>query len=406
MLSQFDKPPIVVCVLCRGSVSIRKGDKSRFYNHITNDHEVHFDLELFFSLCYLEKQEKDTFITVMNKKIGNGSSAGNLISDNDKETGTSSESMNEDSNESNEETSNAIGDNSIDREVEDPAPILSPPTRISDDTCDVQKSQTHPIDTPFIAKVTPVKKEKQRCPLCKVMVPKKSIHIHMKLKHKRKMSWNNRTASCQFCEKSMNRNNINRHLRKVHGIMQHKLEEAKNIHSRETTSQPSVKQEPPELEDKQKDDLKSHETLITVDTNSDEYLNINEVQPSINANDTADDGAGDELEIGDEWEQVKSMIRNVNTISSVYVKKEPPENSAMITNLDENVPEPDQILDMGSHSESSSQETNTIATSETENNDASNCRKCNHCLKLITRKNFSQHMKDVHSIHVLYATLN
>ena len=154
MLSQFDKPPIVVCVLCRGSVSIRKGDKSRFYNHITNDHEVHFDLELFFSLCYLEKQEKDTFITVMNKKIGNSSSAENLISDNGKETRTSSESMNEDSNESNEETSNDISDNSIDREVEDPAPILSLPTRVCDDTYDVQKLQAHPIDNPFIAKVS------------------------------------------------------------------------------------------------------------------------------------------------------------------------------------------------------------------------------------------------------------
>ena len=71
MLSQFDKPPIIICVLCRGSVSVRKGDKSRFYNHISQDHEVHYDMELFFTLSYLEEQEKETFITVMNKKIDN-----------------------------------------------------------------------------------------------------------------------------------------------------------------------------------------------------------------------------------------------------------------------------------------------------------------------------------------------
>ena len=80
MLSQFNEPPIVVCVLCRGSVSVRKGDRSRFYNHISQDHEVHYDLELFFTLSYLEEQEKGNFITVMNQKIDNSSSETMFVS--------------------------------------------------------------------------------------------------------------------------------------------------------------------------------------------------------------------------------------------------------------------------------------------------------------------------------------
>ena len=73
MLSKIEKPPIVICVLCRGSVSIRKGDRTRFFNHIINDHEVHYDMELFFALCYLDKEEKETFVNVVKTKNNNGS---------------------------------------------------------------------------------------------------------------------------------------------------------------------------------------------------------------------------------------------------------------------------------------------------------------------------------------------
>ena len=69
MLSQFEKPPFVICVLCRGTVSVRKGDKTRFLNHISQDHEVHYDMNLLFALSYLTEQEKMTVVNVISSKM-------------------------------------------------------------------------------------------------------------------------------------------------------------------------------------------------------------------------------------------------------------------------------------------------------------------------------------------------
>ena len=35
MLDIFTEPDTVTCILCRATVSIRKGDKARFFNHIS-----------------------------------------------------------------------------------------------------------------------------------------------------------------------------------------------------------------------------------------------------------------------------------------------------------------------------------------------------------------------------------
>ena len=35
MMAEFERPNVVVCILCKGSVSVRKGDKTRFFNHIS-----------------------------------------------------------------------------------------------------------------------------------------------------------------------------------------------------------------------------------------------------------------------------------------------------------------------------------------------------------------------------------
>jgi len=58
MLADFERPNIVVCVLCKGSVSVRKVDKTRFFNHISIDHEVHFDLDLFYAISLMSDREK------------------------------------------------------------------------------------------------------------------------------------------------------------------------------------------------------------------------------------------------------------------------------------------------------------------------------------------------------------
>ena len=69
MLSTFDQPKTIICVLCRGTVSIRNDDRTRFYNHISLDHEVHYEHELFFALSTMEAKERETVVNVLNNRL-------------------------------------------------------------------------------------------------------------------------------------------------------------------------------------------------------------------------------------------------------------------------------------------------------------------------------------------------
>ena len=68
MLDIFTLPDTVTCILCRATVSIRKGDKARFFNHISLDHEVHYDMDLFFVISFLSEPQKETVINIISKK--------------------------------------------------------------------------------------------------------------------------------------------------------------------------------------------------------------------------------------------------------------------------------------------------------------------------------------------------
>ena len=69
MLAEFLQPRVVTCILCRGSVSVRRGDKTRFFSHISHDHEVHHDLELLFALSFMTDSEKEKVINLMKTRI-------------------------------------------------------------------------------------------------------------------------------------------------------------------------------------------------------------------------------------------------------------------------------------------------------------------------------------------------
>ena len=82
----FTAPQAVTCVLCRATVSVRKGDKARFFNHISHDHEVHYDMELFYVLSYLDEKEKETVVSLINQKLLGNSSQGSDKEDEFSET--------------------------------------------------------------------------------------------------------------------------------------------------------------------------------------------------------------------------------------------------------------------------------------------------------------------------------
>ena len=69
MVSPFSPPPSLTCILCRATISIRKGDKARFFSHISHDHEVHYDMDLFFVVSFLSEAQKETVINIISKKF-------------------------------------------------------------------------------------------------------------------------------------------------------------------------------------------------------------------------------------------------------------------------------------------------------------------------------------------------
>lgn len=212
MLSNFERPPVVVCVLCHGTVSVRKGDKTRFYSHISQDHEVHYDLELFFALSHMTEPEKRTVVEVMKKRT--------VETTNNTEDNLMNDSIATENNDE-EPQSNTLEETFIDANEAAVATDANLQTQVSTEVTE---------DTISNINVDSMKKEKEKCPHCDMMVPKKAIRIHMKLKHKlpfqplkgfktKTSSFDTRlsSSSCNICGKSMVKSSISRHIKRVHG---------------------------------------------------------------------------------------------------------------------------------------------------------------------------------------------
>ena len=69
MITGFSAPQTVICILCKAWVSVKKGDKTRFFHHVSNDHEVHHDFDLIFSFSKLNEQDKHTIQKNINDMI-------------------------------------------------------------------------------------------------------------------------------------------------------------------------------------------------------------------------------------------------------------------------------------------------------------------------------------------------
>ena len=84
-LDVFTAPQAVTCVLCRATVSVRKGDKARFFNHISHDHEVHYDMELFYVLSYLGDTQREAAVTIINQRFVNNEDDSSTVTEEEKE---------------------------------------------------------------------------------------------------------------------------------------------------------------------------------------------------------------------------------------------------------------------------------------------------------------------------------
>jgi len=60
-------PGTVCCFMCKGMIIYKKGDKSRFNNHMNNEHGVVFELDFLFITCKLNEKERVTVKNVMSE---------------------------------------------------------------------------------------------------------------------------------------------------------------------------------------------------------------------------------------------------------------------------------------------------------------------------------------------------
>ena len=178
MVSPFSPPPSLTCILCRATISIRKGDKARFFSHISHDHEVHYDMDLLYALSYMTDNEKETVIKIMDKRL-------TATEEDHTKTETEIETISLDE--------SVVPDTSAEHEE-----IVAPATDIS------------------VTEKVEKKPSRLKCPKCELMLSRKTLKVHMKLKHKSRQVQGGQ-SSCKFCDKMMRRDSLARHLRRVHG---------------------------------------------------------------------------------------------------------------------------------------------------------------------------------------------
>ena len=203
MLSDFTAPPTVTCFLCKAWISVKKGDKTRFFNHISNDHEVHFDMELLYAISYMTEKEKETVIGLMNQRvIDPDTSSVPASSEPTVETNVMEEGdeVTLDEDEELEKVSEMIKKKPRPDDTKTVSLNSRPEAAEDKDTVAFAKGGLHDVKMTESGEV--------RCSKCPMPVSRKTVRKHMQNQHRMKL--------CRFCEKYMGIGNFARHLRTIH----------------------------------------------------------------------------------------------------------------------------------------------------------------------------------------------
>ena len=214
MLDIFTEPDTVTCILCRATVSIRKGDKARFFNHISIDHEVHYDMDLFYVVSFLSEAQKDTVINIISKKFDRKEKSNNNKPKDDEE---SKKQQTTEIQLTDTKTSIPKKENT---DLAEEVLILKP----EKDPLDVEETN-HDDDTNTTnieAFVTNANDE-EKCSTCDLMLPKKVMQAHINIEHKLQYYTK---YTCKICMKTMNKQNYKRHMKLVHKISNSQLQAA------------------------------------------------------------------------------------------------------------------------------------------------------------------------------------
>ena len=446
MLAEFERPNVVVCVLCKGSVSVRKGDKTRFFNHISLDHEVHFDLELFYAISFMSDGEKSLFVEVMSKKLQREN---NKVSDKHKESERTIPETKTLINHKSIEKSDSINDiidaqeasaavdgiqmSSIEAETSEQdsdeemeyirSSVLSAEKEVSiqdsgngDEASSLTKKAPLSSEKPIEVKKEFVPK-REKCRKCSKMILSKAIRIHMRTKHKMK------EICCKLCNKKMLKESLSRHMRKVHKdckecefceqkVLSSKIaNHLEEVHGIDKVTQNSMNS-PPEAENEntnftlnikeEKSDppaptLEEHVSTPAMPS-VEEYVfppqgtssvekasmsKLNKVAAQIDKDTT--------LESLNKMIDFTNLMRNKNEKNSTLEKNE---------TLEEQIPTTPQSSSMGKLPESDTIKIPTPADDKTgDNADTQNPKVilCNLCKKMIKVSNYLRHKKESHS---------
>ena len=247
MLSEFTKPKAIVCLLCQAWVSVRKGDKTRFFQHVSSDHEVHFDLELLFSLSSLQQTHKRTVVGTINSLLNSDAACDELLLE---EAADSAKAMQASASgdltsvmaelkpslqelEELRQVRQELRGTSLEgiqrwtrRSARQRAAGGGEEDEVQDITAEALIEEVNSITSSTVVAPSPLTQEDQgsqapsknlvRCSKCEKKMSRSELKSHIKEAHSRRSKAPD-VVSCLFCDEKSSKANMSKHLKEVHG---------------------------------------------------------------------------------------------------------------------------------------------------------------------------------------------
>ena len=234
-MQDFTEPATVVCILCRATISVDKGDRTRFLNHILHDHEVHFDRELLFALSYMNEVEKGSIVGIMKDKFPSETEERTV--EIEKAAAQQPENGRIEIVAATEVESCTASEDQMEV-VPDIESMTESVTKNAEESSKIDMVTIKKESTEFKA----IAEKFTDCKICSKKILKNSINLHMRLKHntrytKGKFNSVKVTAAasvtakyeprdtkqkiaCTECSKYISKGNMNRHMKMLHKSVQ------------------------------------------------------------------------------------------------------------------------------------------------------------------------------------------
>ena len=75
----MDREGTVVCLLCRGMISFKSGDKARFESHLQHEHEAYFGLDVLLAVSFIREDERKALVKAIAVGYNQSSQPGRRV---------------------------------------------------------------------------------------------------------------------------------------------------------------------------------------------------------------------------------------------------------------------------------------------------------------------------------------